>query len=68
MTYEKPIITFKKFHADAFLADSGILSATNNTSHEEEIGPWGDEGFEVGGIFNGVVSLDPDGTGGWFNG
>ncbi len=68
MTYEKPTITFKKFHTDAFLADTGILSGMNNTEHEEDV--WDpNAGFEFGSNeFNGFISLDGDGVGGWFNG
>ena len=65
MIYEKPEISFQKFDTDTFLDDKDVLSA-NNPESEWEWDPEG--GFEFGGVFNGYISLDPDGTGGWFNG
>lgn len=66
MIYEKPEISFQKFHTDTFLDDKDVLSA-----NDPDIGGgvWGDEEFEFNSSgFNGTVSIHSDGVGGWFNG
>lgn len=70
MVYEKPAIILQKFHTDAFL-DLDVLSNNdpeNEWEHRDK-DDWGNEGFEFGSNeFNGFISLDGDGVGGWFNG
>ncbi len=64
MIYEKPKLSFQKFHTEAFLEDLEPLSA-NNAAIDDDV--W-DEGFESNSFgFNGTFSIDPDGVGGWLN-
>ena len=72
MIYEKPAIYFQKFHTDAFLDNTAedILSNNdpNHGSGEWEWDPNG--GFMTinGSGFNGTITLNSDGVGGWLNG
>ena len=72
MIYEKPEISFQKFHIDAFL-DLDPLSA-NGPEHGGEI--WGGDDDDGGDIIivgptrrtNGRVVASDDPVGSWFNG
>lgn len=74
MIYEKPRITFQKFHTNAFLDNTTVLSQDDPTMGGGGIDPWGDwdeeGGFEFGSadVFNGTITINSDGVGGWFNG
>lgn len=71
MIYEKPEITFQKFHTDAFLDNTNVLSANDPDSGGSGVDPWDDDwedwGFESAGS-NGTLSAGSNGVGGWFNG
>lgn len=62
MIYEKPKITFQKFHTNAFL-DHDVLSANDP---DDDWDPYG--GFTSDEVFNGTISINSDGVGGWLNG
>lgn len=67
MKYEKPMITFQKFHIDSFLDDEEILSANSPIKDNEEFDE--DGGFTEDAFgFNGTITINSDGVGGWFNG
>ena len=66
MIYEKPKITFQKFHTNAFLNNTDVLS---NYDPDQEWEPWDPEGgFISDEVFNGTISINSDGVGGWLNG
>ena len=67
MTYEKPTITFQKFHTDAFLENTDVLSNNNPDQGQDVWDPEGGFVFE-NGVFNGTISINSDGVGGWLNG
>lgn len=66
MIYEKPTITFQKFHTDAFLDNTNVLSVNDPDIGEDVF----DEEFEMftNDVFNGTISINSDGVGGWLNG
>lgn len=67
MIYEKPEISFQKFHTEAFLDDMEDLSINNPDDEHFVYDP--DEGFTFDSAgFNGTISIRSDGVGGWFNG
>ena len=70
MIYEKPTISFKRFHADAFLDHTDVLSANNPDIGDDVFDisddDWGDIGFDS--AFNGTITINSDGVGGWLNG
>ena len=75
MIYEKPKITFQKFHTDAFLDDLDPLSANDpgrGWDPFEPFSPWSEDEeftpFGTNDVFNGTISINSDGVGGWFNG
>ncbi len=61
MTYEKPQISFQKFHTDTFLDDAAMASGNGIPSQDDDI-------FEFISNFNGAIIIGSDGVGGWFNG
>lgn len=65
MIYEKPELSFQKFHTETFLDELDVLSANDP---DDDFDVW-DEGFDFNSFgFNGTFSIDPDGVGGWLNG
>ena len=67
MIYEKPEITFQKFHTDAFLDNTNVLSSNDPDEGHEAWDP--DAGFGFGSSgYNGSITINSDGVGGWFNG
>lgn len=59
MKYEKPEINFQKFYTESFLEDELLSSGGGSIDHEI---------FGSTDGFNGAVTLNSDGVGGWFNG
>ncbi len=60
MNYEKPEIKFQKFHTEAFLEDEPLSSGEGDEGHDI---------FQDSIIsFNGSITTDSSGVGGWFNG
>lgn len=67
MIYEKPEISFQKFHTDAFLDNTDVLSNMPPDKENEEWDP--DAGFNASASgYNGSITINSDGVGGWFNG
>ena len=68
MIYEKPKITFQKFHTNAFLDNTDVLSANNPDDDWDPYGGFTPGDFSTNEVFNGTISINSDGVGGWLNG
>lgn len=71
MIYEKPQIKFQKFHAESFLDNTNPLSAYDPTQGWDPF-DWDEEGGftpnGAQGLFNGTITINSEGPGGWLNG